>query len=645
MKNVSVTFGITGLLLLLGNMWGYGQILDTTQTYPLQEVTVTGSALNRYATGSRITRIDSALMARYNTASLSEVLQLQLPLYFRNYGQGQLNSVTFRGTSANHTNVLWNGFSVNSPTFGSSDFSVLPVFGYSQVEVQHGNSASLWGSGSIGGSVLLNSKPVFNKGWQAQAQAEMSRFGSGDFSLKPLTVNYFSTQAQTQYSNAVFHWAGSIWQNHAENNFPYQNVFAFGAPEVRQQNAAFRQWGSTQDIDWKFAPKGLFSVKVWYTHTYRQAQPSMVEANNGDYRVDDSFRTMLSGNYQTRWGVTTVKTAFFRDALNWNGANSPVYSSQSQLVHEKQFSELVSVKAGLEYQYFQSRIADNYSRSENRQSAFVLTEIHPLSSLTLTLNLRQSWVTGFNPPFTPHLGARYVVFKTVDQELSVKGNIGCGFRIPTLHDRFWIPGGNLSLKPESSFGYEAGLAHQISANRWQVISEATVYQNKVDNWIQWVPSDQGLWSPQNVNRVRTRGLELSNQIRYEQNSIRISVKTQYFLTQAIYLQSENTSDIGKQLPFTPVHNFLVSGQLHYKQWAGLLNYSLTGQRENFGDTPAVMPFGLSHASVSRSISIQKMILQLAFKCHNLFNTQYQTYGYYAMPGRSFTFSIRAQFNP
>ncbi len=643
MNNLSLTAWLAGCLCL-SSVISYAQKLDTTHTYTLQEITVTGSALERYAAGSRITRLDSTLVRQYNSASLSEVLQLQMPLYYRNYGQGQLNSLTFRGTSSNHTNVLWNGFSINSPTAGGSDFSILPAFGYTQVEIQHGNSASLWGSGSIGGSVLLSTKPVFGKGWQAQAQVETSRFGKGDFSLNPLTINYYSSQAQVAFSNKVFHWMGSAWQNHAENNFPYQNVFVFGSPEVRQENAAFRQWGTTQDLDWKFAANGLLSARVWYTHTYRQAQPSMVEANNGDYRIDESFRAMLSGSYQTRWGQTTLKSAFFRDALNWNGANSPVFSYQTQLLHEKRLREWLSVKAGLEYQHFQAIIADNYSRGENRQSAFVLTELQPLSALVLTLNLRQSWATGFNPPFTPQLGARYAFFKTGNQELAAKGNIGRSYRIPTLHDRFWIPGGNLNLKPESSFGYEAGLEHRWKQPNWSLTSEATYYRNHVDNWIQWTPSSQGIWSPQNINEVRTRGIELSSQVSYARNSIRASLKTQYFFTQSVYIKTENASDIGKQLPFTPKHNFLISGNFQYKNWSALLNYGLTGKRENFGESAPAPLYGLSNAMVSRSVAVRKLRLQLTLKCNNLFNTQYQTYGYYAMPGRNFSLSLRGQFN-
>lgn len=616
---------------------------DTPKEYALKEVVVFGTPLPRYAPGSRITVLDSSVLSQYNSAALSDVLQNQMPLYFRNYGQNQLSSVGFRGTSANHTAVLWNGFALNSPTFGSSDFSALPAFGFDQVEIQHGGSAATWGSGAIGGSVLLSSRPVFGGGWQLSAQTETSRFGTGDFSLSPLKASYLSNQVRIRYGHKNLHFSTNAWQRHAENDFPYRNTTAFGTPQVRQPNAAFRQWGVTQDADWKFARRGLLSAKIWHTHTYRQAQPSMLEANQGNYRVDGSFRAMLSGSYHTRLGETTLKTAFFRDALDWNGANSPVRSTQAQLLHEKVFSPKLSVKAGAEVQFFRADIAGNYRRRETRQSVFMLSAFRPWERLTLTLNVRQAWVTGFDPPFTPHLGANANLYKSGKQELDVKANVGRGYRVPTLHDRFWIPGGNPAIRPETSLGYEAGVAHRMSLKNWQLASEATYYRNAVRDWIQWVPSGgQGIWSPQNAVSVRTQGMELSGQATHTRKHTRISLKVQYFLNRAVDRQPEKPEETGRQLPFTPLHNLMVFAQVRHKDWFGFANYAFTGPRETFGYDERMEPYGLSDAVVGRTIRFRQTRLQFLFKCDNLLNARYQTYGHYAMPGRSYSVGIRWQ---
>ena len=361
------------------------------------------------------------------------------------------------------------------------------------------------------------------------------------------------------------------------------------------------------------------------------------------FRADGSFRAMLSGSYHTRLGETTLKTAFFRDALDWNGARSPVRTTQAQLLHEKVFSPKLSVKAGAEVQFFRADIADNYRRRETRQSVFVLSAFRPWERLTLTLNLRQAWVTGFDPPFTPHLGTNVNLYKSGRQQLEVKANVGRSYRVPTLHDRFWLPGGNPDIRPEASLGSEAGVAHRISLKNWQLASEATYYRTTVRNWIQWSPSgSQGIWSPQNAVSVRTQGMELSGQATHTRKGNRISVKVQYFLNQALDLQPGKPEETGRQLPFTPLHNFMVSGQAQHGDWFGFVNHTFTSPRETFGYNDRMEAYGLSNAVIGRTIRFRQTRLRFLFKCDNLLNTRYQTYGHYAMPGRSYSLGLRWQ---
>ena len=622
----------------------HAQVADSVRT--LHEVTVFGNGFGNYTTGSRLTRLDSTLLARYNTGSLSEVLALQLPLYFKNYGQNQLSSVAFRGTSSSQTNVLWNGFSLNSPTLGSSDFSVLPAFGVSQVEIQHGNGAALWGTGSIGGSILLTSRPVFGKGLQLNFQTETSRFGSHDFSIRPLKISYLSDAIQTRFSTPTLHFATALWQNHAGNDFPYRNTAVFGNPDTRQVNAAFRQQGFTQDLDWKFARTGLLSAKVYYTHTNRQAQPSMLEANQGNYRIDDSFRVMLSGQYQSRFGETTLKTAFFRDALNWNGASSPAKSLQTQWLHEIIFSTKGSVKAGVEVQVFEAELAGNYHRHEVRHAAFLLTRYQPFDPLTLTLNLRQAWVQGFDPPFTPQLGAEYRLYQSHKQQVVLKGNVGKGYRVPTLNDRYWIGGGNPDIRPENSFGYEGGALYRLTALHLLLTTEATYYHNHITDWIQWTPSgSQDVWSPRNLLAVKTAGLEVSEKISLSRKNTKFALQLQYYLTRSVYAASENPEDVGRQLEFTPLQSFQANGRFQGKYWFGNVNVTATGIRNTFGYTTVMPGYSLTNLLLGRSMKLGKIQSQLLFKCNNFFNTKYQSYAYYAMPSRSYSLSLRFQFNP
>ncbi|MFN3490534.1 MAG: TonB-dependent receptor, partial [Emticicia sp.] len=113
--------------------------------------------------GLKVQKIDSATLSRFQFQTLADFLQYQSPIAFKSYGTGQLTSIAFRGTSAMHTAVMWNGLNINNPMAGQTDFSTVPLLGFDQMAIQYGSSASCVGSDAVGGSILLNSVPQWKK--------------------------------------------------------------------------------------------------------------------------------------------------------------------------------------------------------------------------------------------------------------------------------------------------------------------------------------------------------------------------------------------------------------------------------------------------------------------------------------------------
>ncbi len=125
----------------------------------------------RFMSGLKVQKIDSVTMEQFRFRNITDLLSLNTPIIIKNYGPGQLATVAFRGTSANHTAVLWNGLNINLPTLGQTDFSTIPVAGFDQLSVQYGSSASVVGTDAVGGSILLGSSMpqagLANYDWQA----------------------------------------------------------------------------------------------------------------------------------------------------------------------------------------------------------------------------------------------------------------------------------------------------------------------------------------------------------------------------------------------------------------------------------------------------------------------------------------------
>jgi iron complex outermembrane receptor protein len=88
-----------------------------------------------------------------------------------------LTSLTMRGTSAGHNAVFWNGLPINSPSLGQSDFSILPVGGFEELQVHFGGGAALFGTDAIGGAVHMTTKLKFDQGHHAEINSLVGSFG------------------------------------------------------------------------------------------------------------------------------------------------------------------------------------------------------------------------------------------------------------------------------------------------------------------------------------------------------------------------------------------------------------------------------------------------------------------------------------
>src|SRR5688572_16760184 len=90
-------------------------------------------------------------------------------------------------------------------------------------------------------------------------------------------------------------------------------------------------------------------------------------------------------------------------------------------------------------------------------------------------------------PVTYNLGADYSPQKII----TLKLNAGKVYRIPTLNDLFWMPGGNPDLKPEEGYTIDGTAEYNAHKNNYDVKISGSVFYKLISNWIQWVPFGVG----------------------------------------------------------------------------------------------------------------------------------------------------------
>ncbi|WP_375436994.1 TonB-dependent receptor plug domain-containing protein [uncultured Hymenobacter sp.] len=613
--------------------------LDSVQQLPT--VRVPGIRLSRFAVGSRVLTLDSTALAPYRSGTLTEALSARTPLYLKNYGPGQLSTITMRGTSAQHTAVLWNGFNIMLPTLGQNDFALLPVSGNSRVDVQPGPAAGLYGSGAVGGTILLSSPVQWGAGLRGAVQVE-----GGSFGLRAGNV-------ESSFSNQKLALRTSVFYRQTQNNFFYSSPEIGGVVRRRQENASLWQASIAQDLTLRVGQRGEVTAALWLTDADRHLQPAIGAANSNAQERDQSRRLTAGYRLVATRHEWAVRGAWFEDVLNYrddaNGlSESRVRTTQAQAEHTWNVAPNASVRLGAEAQHFTAQV-DGYGSeplTEQRYAGYGLVRYDPWPRLQLSLNLRQAVLPGRRPPLTPTTGVQWQLIETESQTVQLKGSASRSYRAPTLNERYWRPGGNPDLLPETGLGYETGLVHTFTkaAAHLSLQTELTAHQQLVDNWVQWTPSTTGTWSPRNLRQVRARGVEASSQLTWKPGAYRLLARLAYNFTEsekvsgAIY----DADPTGRQLPYVPLHTAAFSTDHHWQHWEASSTLTFTSFRYTDASSPDFLPsYFLLNATLGRTLLLHSSWKLTALaQAFNLANSNYQSYQNRAMPPRYAAVSVR-----
>ncbi|MEQ9300837.1 MAG: TonB-dependent receptor [Cyclobacteriaceae bacterium] len=585
-----------------------------TDTLVLDDVTILGQKWTSYATGIKVTRLDpdSATASQ----SLADLLQSSALAYLKTYGNGQLSTLNIRGTGASQNSIFWNGINSNITSLGLSDFSLTPMALVDDVSLQYGAGSSLLGSDVIGGSVHLAVTP-------RQTSELALALTQGSFGL-------WGGRAKARYYGRKWSAATRVLYQTSENDFPYQNIAAVGNPNEKMDHAAFEQWGLSQDVWYEINTRHQISAHLWYQSMDRQIQPGL-NTSQRDNQDDQTMRALIqwSADYGDHNG--TLKVAQLQDRIDFNGDVSVMPRTYLSYEYEYVGSDNWSLRGGVNWQVLSADI-DAYETdiSENRQDLFVSLGWYPMPKLNLSANLRQSLVEGFDPSLTPSLGWRYLA----SSWLTWTGNLSRSYRVPTLNDRYWRPGGNLDLRPESGYHAETG----VEITRSKLKHQLSIYYGDVSEWIVWLPQE-GYWAPENIDEVEIFGVEYESAWKVTKQ---LKVNASYAYNRSIRTAGATDSFEGKQLPYVPIHQ--IKSSLTYQQhwWSIGGDGQWTSQRftnaDNSGSLDPFFMVGL-HASAQAGSA-----WSFSIRANNLTNQDYQLVLNRPMPGRNYQITIQHNFD-
>lgn len=159
---------------------------------------------------------------------------------------------------------------------------------------------------------------------------------------------------------------------------------------------------------------------------------------------------------------------------------------------------------------------------------------------------------------------------------------------------------------------------------------------RTKDWILWQPVN-GIWRPDNVENIWSRGVETKAKYGYDFNKIKWEMTMQYQMTYS-------TDKSGHQLLFTPRHSASAGVNFKYKTWYFTYNQNYSGRRFMSTDNETwTNPFTLGNIMMGGTTVLGRFNGDYSLRINNIFNADYQPIRFYAMPRRNFMAQFALSF--
>ena len=284
-----------------------------------------------------------------------------------------------------------------------------------------------------------------------------------------------------------------------------------------------------------------------------------------------------------------------------------------------------------------------YRKARIELSGSASVKWRPIERLGLSAVIREEL---YGREWTPIIPAFFIdgVLSKVGN-ITAKASVSRNFRFPTLNDLYFLPGGNPDLRKESGWSYDAGLSFAVGKKGiYSLKGSATWFDSYIHDWILWLPTTKGFFSPKNIKDVHAYGVELQANLSVAlTKEWQLALDGSYSWTPSIN-QGEPISaadqSVGKQLPYVPKHSATVTGRLSWRKWSFLYKWCYYSERFTMSSNDISLTGKLPEYFMS-NISLEKLFvfrwadLSLKGTINNLFDEEYLSVLSRPMPGINF----------
>ncbi len=615
---------------MLGTLLPHFCYSQTDSSRELKTVLVKAFKFNQFQTGLFVQHVDSNILQLKPSQNLDQVLALSSGIFIKSYGPSQISSSSSRGANAQQTAILWNGFNLANPMLGQQDLSLFPVFLIDEVSIQYGAQSGLYGSGNMGASIHIQSNNKAAPGFHLGVLSGLGSFGEQHAGVK------------LSWAKKGFSFKQKLFIKHAQNNFEYTNPLG---QKVRMLHAENIGYSWMQDFAYSFNQNHSFKINTWFQRNQRQIPAGFGNSDLEASQKDESKR--ISGEYNFQKGVYSLsyRMAYFNDLLDYEDEGEGLKRSLAeqfnhaidQVYSGKSYKVLVSAQlqqvTGMSKEYQQTRKRQIPALFFSFQKRFFQNK------LEIQTTGRQEWNDSKPVPFIPSIGLNYQVFSFI----TLNGNISKTYRLPSLNDLYWVPGGNINLVPETGLNLEVGMSCKTFKNKGPVF-RLNGYQRNTENQITWIPLTSTRWEVENIGKVLVNGLELHWNYGLSLKSFWIHFSGQHDYCQALNRSNILDPSYNKQIIYVPRVKHNIQLTVVYNTFAFNYAHQYVGQRfTSSTNNIALDDYMIGNLSISKTLKYKNQDFKFQFSRLNCFGASYMVVTNRPMPGAENQINIQYQF--
>lgn len=610
--------------------------------------------------GVEQTKIDSAMLHQNISLSMADILSFNSSIFVKNSGRATLSTVSFRGTSSAHTQVLWNGLRVNSPMLGMTDFSMIPSFLVDKATLLHGSSSVTESGGGLGGAVKLATEPTKQEGFGLHFVQGIGSFSTfDDFLRLTYSKGRWSSSTRVVFSTSKNDYR---YRNYDKKENIYDdshNIVDQYYPIERNRNASFRDTHLLQELYYRTKGGDRLSLNAWYTNSYRELPLLTTDYSSSpdyeNYQRENSFRGVVGYDHIRRNWRIGAKAGYVYSWLAYDYSYNKVATTCSRsrintiyasVAGNYSFEDklLLSGDITLHQNFVQSADdATGYDANRTELSAVMSARWQPIDRLGIAATIREEMFGREWALPIPMLAVEGIVSKRGN--VMLRASASRNHRAPSLNDLYFRPGGNPNLRSEQGWSYDAGISSEVGTKEvYKLRISASWFESWIDDWILWLPTNKGFFSPRNIKSVHSYGIEAQASLWVRlSKDWRLELNGTAAWTPSINIGSAiSTGDasIGKQLPYVPRFSASVTGRLRFRSWSLLYKWNHYSERYTMSSndislTGKLPPYFMNNIELEKLFSFRWAEFSLKGAINNLFNEEYVSVLSHPMPGINF----------